>query len=161
VKIQYIQRVFLYWVFVMNEQWYVRFVLIAGHSFCLCSWLVTMCDIWLVFCVSSMMNATCEQNLVSHLLMLWKLKHGKIERIWYLQISKTWQVVECAYLDWCNLIRSQITTKYEIRIKYNDNLRPNKQRSMLSQWCFLYSTILCDAIMKWKFKPWCRDVQWK
>jgi hypothetical protein len=46
------------------------------------------------------------------ILMLWKLQHGKIERIWYLQSSKTWQVVECAYLDWCNLIRTQITTKY-------------------------------------------------
>jgi hypothetical protein len=60
--------------------------------------------------------------------MLSKLQHGKIERISYLQISKTLQVVECAYLDWCNLIRTQITTKYKIRIKYNDNLRPNKQR---------------------------------
>jgi hypothetical protein len=57
--------------------------------------------------------------------MFWKLQHGKLERISYLQMSKTWQVVECAYLDWCNLIRIQITTKYKIRTKYNENLRPN------------------------------------
>jgi hypothetical protein len=35
-------------------------------------------------------------------------------------------IVECLSLDWCNLIRKQITTKYKIRTKYNENLRPNK-----------------------------------
>jgi len=57
-----------------------------------------------------------------------KSQHGKIERIWYLQKSKAWQVVECACLDWCNLIRIQITKKYKIRTKYNENLRPNKYK---------------------------------
>jgi len=40
--------------------WYVRFVLIAGHCICHRSWLVTMCDIWPVVGVSSIMNATCR-----------------------------------------------------------------------------------------------------
>ena len=71
--------------------------------------------------------------------MLCKLQHGKIERIWYLQTSKACQVVEWAWLDWCNMIRIHITTKYKIDViwlwwkqlqhikytKYNDNLRPN------------------------------------
>ena len=46
-----------------------------------------------------------------------KLQHGKIEIIWYLQVIKAWQVVECAWLDWCNLIVMQVTTKYKIRTK--------------------------------------------
>ena len=58
--------------------------------------------------------------------MFCKLQHGKIEIIWYLQLGKTCQVVECAFLDWCNLIIMQITTKYKIRTKYNENFRPNK-----------------------------------
>jgi hypothetical protein len=49
--------------------------------------------------------------------MFCKLQHGKLEGIQLLQSSKAWQVVECAYLDWCNLIRIQITTKYKIRTK--------------------------------------------
>jgi hypothetical protein len=57
-----------------------------------------------------------------------KLQHGKIEWIWYLQLIKAWQVVEYAWLNWCNLIRMQITTKYKICTKYNDNLRPNKYK---------------------------------
>ena len=48
--------------------------------------------------------------------MLCKLQHGKIERIWYLQTSKACQVVECAWLDWCNLIRIHIATKYKIDV---------------------------------------------
>ena len=52
-----------------------------------------------------------------NLFMFCKLQHGKLEGIQYLQSSKAWQVVECAYLDWCNLIRIQITTKYKIRTK--------------------------------------------
>jgi hypothetical protein len=63
-----------------------------------------------------------------NILMFCKLQHGQIEGIWYLQISKAWQVVEYAWLDWCNLIRMQIPTKYKIRTKYNDNLRPNKHK---------------------------------
>ena len=47
------------WDRVTNEHWYVWFVQIAGHFICLCSWMVTMCDIWPVVGVSSMMNATC------------------------------------------------------------------------------------------------------
>jgi len=50
--------VILYHVCVTNEHWYVWFVLIAGHFICLCSWLVTMCDISPV--VGRLMNATCE-----------------------------------------------------------------------------------------------------
>ena len=60
--------------------------------------------------------------------MFYKLLHGKIEIISHLQLSKAWQVVECAFLDWCNLIRIQITTKYKMHTKYNDNLRPNKHK---------------------------------
>jgi len=58
--------------------------------------------------------------------MFCKLQHGILEGIWYLQSSKTCQVVECAWLDWCNLIGIQSTTKYKLRTKYNANLRPNK-----------------------------------
>jgi hypothetical protein len=61
--------------------------------------------------------------------MFCKLQHGKLERIQYLQSSKAWQVVECAYLDWCNLIRIQITTKYKIRTKDNDNMSANKYKA--------------------------------
>ena len=43
---------------VTNEHWYVWFVLIAGHFICLRWWLVTMCDIWPVVAVSSIINAT-------------------------------------------------------------------------------------------------------
>ena len=57
--------------------------------------------------------------------MFCKLKHGKIEIICYLQINKACEVDECLSLDGCNLIRMQITTKYKIRTKYNENLRPN------------------------------------
>ena len=60
--------------------------------------------------------------------MFCKIQHGKIEVIWYLQSSKACQVVECAFLDWCNLIRIQITAKYKIRTKYNDKLRLNKHK---------------------------------
>ena len=49
-----------------------------------------------------------------NIFMVCKLQHGKIERIWYLQIKKACQVVECAFLDGCNLIRMKITTKYKI-----------------------------------------------
>ena len=59
-------------------------------------------------------------------LMFCKLQYGIPEGIWYLQSSKSCQVVECPWLDWCILIAIQITTTYEIRTKYNDNLRPNK-----------------------------------
>ena len=50
--------------------------------------------------------------------MFCKLQHQKIEGIWYLQMSKAWQVVECAWLDWCDLISVQITAKFKIRTKY-------------------------------------------
>jgi hypothetical protein len=63
-----------------------------------------------------------------NIFMSCKLQHGKIEIIWYLQKSKACQVVECACWDGCNLIRRQITAKYKIRTKYNDNLRPNKDK---------------------------------
>ena len=49
--------VILYHVCVTNEHWYVWFVLIAGHFICICSWLVTMCDISPV--VGRLMNGTC------------------------------------------------------------------------------------------------------
>ena len=44
---------------VTNEHSYVWFVLTAGHFICLNSWLVTMCDIWPVVAVSSIMNVIC------------------------------------------------------------------------------------------------------
>ena len=58
--------------------------------------------------------------------MFCNLQHGILEGIWYLQSSKSCQVVKCAWLDWCNPIGIQIATKYKINTKYNDNLRPNK-----------------------------------
>jgi len=67
------------------------------------------------------------------ILMFCKLQHGILEGIWYLQSSKSFQVVEWAGLDWCNLIVRQISTKYKIRTKYNDNLRPNKYKEH-SRW---------------------------
>jgi hypothetical protein len=63
-----------------------------------------------------------------NLFMFCKLQHQKIEGIWYLQMSKAWQVVECAWLDWCDLISVQISAKYKIRTKYKDNLRPNEYK---------------------------------
>ena len=70
----------------------------------------------------------CKKNDWINILMCCKLQHWKLEGIRYLQMSKFWQVVECARLDWCNLIIIQTTTKYKIRTKYNDNVRPNNQR---------------------------------
>ena len=43
----------------LSRHWYAWFVLITGHFICLRSWLVTMCDIWSVVGVSSIMNVTC------------------------------------------------------------------------------------------------------
>jgi hypothetical protein len=42
--------------------------------------------------------------------------------------TKELKAVECDWLDWCNLIRIQITTTYKIRTKYNENMRPNKNK---------------------------------
>jgi hypothetical protein len=56
-----------------------------------------------------------EKDHWLNIFMFCKLQHGKIEIIWYLQISKACQVVE--FLDWCNLIRIQMTAKYKIRTK--------------------------------------------
>jgi hypothetical protein len=67
-----------------------------------------------------------EKDYWISIFMFCKSQHGKIEGIWYLQISKAWQVVECVWLDWCNLIIIQNPTKYKIRTKYNDNLKPNE-----------------------------------
>ena len=36
------------------------------------------------------------------------------------------EAIECAWLDWCNLILVQILTKYKIPTKYYVNIRPNK-----------------------------------
>ena len=44
---------------VTYEHLYVWFVLIAGNFVSPRSWLVTMCDIWAVVGMNSMMNATC------------------------------------------------------------------------------------------------------
>jgi len=68
----------------------------------------------------------CQKDHWLSILMFWKLQHGILKGIWYLHIGKACQVVEWAWLDWCNLIGMQKTTKYKIRTKYNDNLRPNK-----------------------------------
>jgi len=58
--------------------------------------------------------------------MFCKLQHGMQWGTWYLQIIKPGQAVECAWLDWGNLIVLQVTTKYQIRTKYYVNIRPNK-----------------------------------
>jgi hypothetical protein len=60
--------------------------------------------------------------------MFCKLQHGKIEGIWYLQMNKSWQVVECVCLDWCDLIIVQKTAKYKIRTKYKGNLITNNYK---------------------------------
>jgi hypothetical protein len=86
-------------VCVTNEHCCVRFVLIGGQLFS--TFLVTCHHVW-------------------HMTSCWHDQHD--------ECRKSWQVVECAWLDWCNLIIIHITIKYKIRTKYNDNLRPNKQR---------------------------------
>ena len=58
--------------------------------------------------------------------MFCKLQHGILEGIVYLQSSKSCQIVECPWLDWCNLIGIQITTTYKIHTKYYENMRSNK-----------------------------------
>ena len=73
-------------------------------------------------------DLTYKKDYWLNIFMFCKLQHGQIEINWYLQISKACQVVECAFLDWCNLIRIQITAKYKIRTKDNNNLRPNKHK---------------------------------
>jgi hypothetical protein len=58
--------------------------------------------------------------------MFCKLQHEILKGIWSLQSSESCQVVEYAWLDWCNIIGIQIITKYKIRTKYNDILRSSK-----------------------------------
>ena len=60
--------------------------------------------------------------------MLCKLQDGIKKRSWYLQIIKVRQVVECAWLDWYNIIGIQRTAAYKIRTKYFENMRPNKHK---------------------------------
>ena len=60
--------------------------------------------------------------------MFSKLQSGIKYGSWYLQIIKVRQVVECAWLDWCNIIGIQITTTYKIRTKYYENIRPNTNK---------------------------------
>jgi hypothetical protein len=62
----------------------------------------------------------------------------KIEWIWNLQMNKTCQVIECAWLDWCNLIGIQLTTKYKIHTKYDDNLRLPEYRKSEDTICVTY-----------------------
>jgi hypothetical protein len=40
------------------------------------------------------------------------------------------QAVECAWLNWCNLIGMQKTTTYKIRTEYYENMRPNKHQEI-------------------------------
>jgi hypothetical protein len=56
-----------------------------------------------------------EKDHWLNIFMFCKLQHGKIEIIWYLQISKACQVVE--FLDWCNLIRIQMTANIKSVLK--------------------------------------------
>ena len=91
---------------------------------CLTSWLKDF--LFIITSRITLLNIKKDHWLIKF--MLCKLQHRKIERIWYLQSKKACQVVECACLNWCNLIRIQITTKYKIRTKYNENLRPNKDK---------------------------------
>jgi hypothetical protein len=60
--------------------------------------------------------------------LMWTIVCLLFSPFWYLQNSESCQIVECAWLDWCNLITIQITTKYKIRTKYDDNLRLYKNR---------------------------------
>jgi hypothetical protein len=60
--------------------------------------------------------------------MLYLTKHEYVLSIFLLMNSESCQIVECAWLDWCNLITIQRTTKYKIRTKYDDNLRFYKNR---------------------------------
>jgi len=59
IRITFMNLVILYRVCFTYEDWYVWFVLTAGHFICLRSWLVTMCDIWPIFGVSSIMKSNC------------------------------------------------------------------------------------------------------
>ena len=59
LMIAFVNFVILYREHFTNEHWYVWFVLIAGYFVCRRSWLVTMCDIWPVVGISSIINATC------------------------------------------------------------------------------------------------------
>jgi hypothetical protein len=45
------------------------------------------------------------------------IEHSYSRFVSYLQSIKARQVVECACLDWCNLIVIQVTTTYTIRTK--------------------------------------------
>ena len=60
VRIAFIIFFILFHTCVTNEHWYVRLVLIADHLICHGPCLVTMCDIWPVVGVSSMINGTCR-----------------------------------------------------------------------------------------------------
>jgi hypothetical protein len=53
-------------------------------------------------------------------------------------MSKACQFVECAWLDWCNLIGRQRTTKYKIGTKYDDNLRLPEYRKSEDTICVTY-----------------------
>ena len=60
------------------------------------------------------------------IIMLCKLQHGMQLGTWYFQTIKAMEAIECAWLDWCNLILVQILTKYKIPTKYYVNIRPKK-----------------------------------
>ena len=65
------------------------------------------------------------------IIILCKLQHGMQKGTWYLQFIKVRQAIECAWLDWGNLIGAQIPTKYKIPTIYYANIRPNKHREIL------------------------------
>jgi hypothetical protein len=69
-----------------------------------------------------------QANHWTYIFMFCKLQHGLMYGYWYSQCIKVRQVVECAWLNWCNLIGIQITTTYTIRTKYYENMRPNKYK---------------------------------
>jgi len=48
-------------------------------------------------------------SLTKHIPYFVSYQHGTREIIWYLQLNKAFQVVECTWLDWCNRVISQIT----------------------------------------------------
>ena len=57
--------------------------------------------------------------------MFCKLQHEMQWGTWYLQIIKARQPVEYAWLDWCNLIGTEVTAKYKIPTKSYVNFRRN------------------------------------
>jgi len=125
--------VILYQICVTNEKWYVRFVLIIGHSFCLRSSLVTRCDIWPIIGVISLMNATCGTGLYLSLYLV---------RILYFVVKWIRIILHQSKQTHSTTCQAFFVCKYQIPSSFPCcNLQ---YMNMSRQWSFLYSTIQCE-----------------